>query len=109
MDLKYYQQANATAFDLDDDIWQLRELIGGKKTCFESLQGYAWALEQGVDNVSYHYHLLLMYDGSKKKNVWYCTKQFGDRWQQIAGNRGTYFNCHDESYLQQFQDMGELV
>lgn len=75
----------------------MRNLIGNKKTCFEHLQGYAWALEQGDMNDGLHCHLLLIYDGSKRQNDYYLGKEVGEKWRHITDGVGTYYNWNTSS------------
>ena len=61
---------------------------------FKELIGYIWKLEYGNDK-GYHAHLLLCYDGAKRKSDYYIAKQIGELWQQqITLGRGVYFNCN---------------
>ena len=100
--------ANVKLDDFYEHISKLRELISNKQTCFEHLQGYAWALEQGTDK-SLHCHLLLMYDGSKRQKDVFIGQEVGEKWLSITGNNGNYYNCNNpdyKSFYQQRQMLG---
>ena len=110
IDLKYAQQTShhVSIENFDDHMNKLRELIGNKKTCFEHLQGNAWAIEQGGINGGLHCHLLLMFDGSKRDNDWYLAKEIGEKWKMITAGLGEYYSYHDPEIKQQYQQYGKL-
>ena len=110
IDLKYAQQTShhVSIENFDDHMSKLRELIGNKKTCFEHLQGNAWAIEQGGVNGGLHCHLLLMFDGSKRDNDWYIAKEVGEKWKTITGGLGEYYSYHDPERKQKYQQYGKL-
>ena len=110
IDLKYAQQTShhVSIENFDDHMSKLRELIGNKKTCFEHLQGNAWAIEQGGVNGGLHCHLLLMFDGSKRDNDWYIAKEVGEKWKTITGGLGEYYSYHDPEIKQKYQQHGKL-
>lgn len=99
VDLKYTTEkshlVNIETFH--DHMNHIRDHIGNKKTCFEHLQGYAWALEQGDENAGLHCHLLLIYDGSERQNDYYLGKEVGEKWRRITGGIGTYYNWNTSS------------
>ena len=110
IDLKYAQQTShlVSIETFNDHMGKLRDLIGNKKTCFEHLQGNAWALEQGGIEGGLHCHLLLMYDGSERQDDWYLAKEVGEKWKAITGGLGEYYNYHDKKRKQQYQQHGKL-
>ena len=110
IDLKYAQQTShhVSIENFDDHMNKLRELIGNKKTCFEHLQGNAWAIEQGGVNGGLHCHLLLMFDGSKRDNDLYIAKEVGEKWKMITAGLGEYYNYHDPEIKQKYQQYGKL-
>ncbi len=110
VDLKYSQESShlVTIEDFNRHMSKLREFISNKKTCFEHLQGYAWALEQGYENGGLHCHLLLIYDGSERQNDWYLAKAVGEKWQSITDGIGAYYNCHDAESKQRYQQHDKL-
>jgi len=104
VDLSYLVDSleNVTLDDFYEHISKLRELISNKQTCFENLQGYAWALEQGIDK-SLHCHLLLIYDGSKRQNDEFIGQEVGKKWISITDNLGNYYNCNNPDYKTFYQ------
>ena len=104
VDLSYLVDnlANVKLDDFYEHITKLRELISNKQTCFENLQGYAWALEQGIDK-SLHCHLLLIYDGAKRQKDVFIGREVGEKWLYITGNNGNYYNCNNPDYKSFYQ------
>ncbi len=87
---------------------KLRDFISNKKTCFEHLQGNAWALEQGYENGGLHCHLLLIYDGSERQNDYHLAKEVGEKWKSITEGTGAYYNYHDAESKQRYDRNGKL-
>lgn len=110
IDLKYAKETShhVSIEDFDYHMSKFRELIGNKKTCFEHLQGNAWALEQGGEECGLHCHLLLIYDGSERQNDWYIAKEVGQKWKMITAGLGEYYSYHDPEIKQQYQQYGKL-
>ena len=115
VDLKYAKQTShhVSVEDFYSHMNKLRDLISKAKnckpkSCFEHLQGNAWAIEQGGVNGGLHCHLLLMYDGSKRQNDWYIAKEVGEKWKMITGGLGEYYSYHDKERKQQYKQHGKL-
>ena len=110
IDLKYAKETrhHVSIEDFDCHMRKFRDLIGNKKTCFEHLQGYAWALEQGGIEGGLHCHLLLIYDGSERQNDWYLAKEVGEKWKMMTGGLGEYYNYHDTETKQKYEKNGKL-
>ncbi|WP_201587046.1 YagK/YfjJ domain-containing protein [Psychrobacter jeotgali] len=110
IDLKYSQESSHTVTieDFNHHMSKLRELIGNKKTCFEHLQGNAWALEQGYENGGLHCHLLLIYDGSERQSDWHIAKEVGEKWKEITAGLGKYYSYHDPERKQRYERYGKL-
>lgn len=107
VDLAYLngQQHLINIEDFYQDINKLRDFIGNKDKSFQGLVEYAWALEQG-ESKGYHCHLLLVYKGYEHQNAYGIAKAVGELWQEITRDTGYYFNCHDPSYLEQYENKG---
>ncbi|KAA0929422.1 inovirus Gp2 family protein [Psychrobacter sp. ANT_H56B] len=110
VDLKYATETShhVTIDRFNDHMKKIRELISNKKTCFEHVQGYAWALEQGGKNGGLHCHLLLIYNGSERQRDGYLGKAVGEKWQSITGGLGTYYNWNTPANKQKYADRGLL-
>lgn len=108
VDLKYCSDANVGVEQFTQDMYRLRYQIGRKRSCFKHLKGHVWAIEQSSKTGSYHCHLLLIYDGNKKNKDWYAASQVGEKWSEITGNKGHYYNCHDDEYIDRFKQLGTL-
>lgn len=110
IDLKYAKETShhVSIEDFDYHMSKFRELIGNKKTCFEHLQGNAWALEQGGVEGGLHCHLLLMYDGSNRQNDGYLAREVGEKWKMMTGGLGEYYSYHDTKTKQRYGRNGKL-
>ncbi|MFW2178459.1 MULTISPECIES: YagK/YfjJ domain-containing protein [unclassified Moraxella] len=105
-----YKTSYPISINIDDfyaHFSLLKQRISNGDTCFKNLQGYAWALEQGVEG-GYHCHLLLIYDGAKHQNDYYLAQSVGEAWTQITSQTGKFFNCNTTEHKQYFQNTGRL-
>lgn len=75
--------------------------------CFSGLQGYTWAIEQGVDK-GFHCHTLLIYDGSKHQKDFGVALQVVEYWQQLTRDKGYCFISNKPEYKRQFELRGTL-
>lgn len=109
VDLGYIKETvnQVSIYDFNNHLKTLRDLISNKKTCFENLEGYAWAIEQGFDR-GFHCHLLLIYQGNDRKKDTYLGQIVGEKWQAITNGFGSYFNCNDPAYKKQFAERNQL-
>lgn len=82
--------------------------INNKKGCFEDLRGYAWAIEQGVENGGIHCHLLLLYNGNERNRDWYLGNAVGKHWVEITEGRGWCFNCNTPKQKKEYERLGIL-
>ena len=78
------------------------------KGCFEDLRGYAWAIEQGVDNGGLHCHLLLIYNGDKRQKDWFLGDAVGKKWAKITDGLGSYYNCNTSTHKRAYEQQGTL-
>ena len=110
VDLKYVTETShlVTIDDFNNHMKNMRDLISNKNTCFEHLQGYAWALEQGGESGGLHCHLLLIYDGSERQKDRYLGQEVGEKWQDITGGLGTYFNWNTKANKRHYEEKGLL-
>lgn len=99
VDLFYVEELRGcVTLELFDEHWtRLLQHISNKQTCFANLQGYAWAIEQGLDK-SLHGHLLLIYDGQKVQHDTSIGQAVGEKWVKITQGFGVYWNCNSEDY-----------
>lgn len=85
----------------------LRNRIANQDGCFADLQGYAWALEQGVKK-GYHCHLLLIYDGNLHQEGSALGKMVATLWEEITLKHGTFYNCNRKENIRKFEINGML-
>lgn len=75
---------------------------------FEHMTGYIEKIEYGAEK-GVHAHLILFFDGSKRKNDTHLAKEIGEYWSnQITKGRGSYWNCNDPEYKKEFEEKGGL-
>ena len=110
IELKYLkdQRQNLSIFDFYNHMKKFRKLISKKRSCFEDLTGYAWALEQGYKNGGFHCHLVLTYDNSQTYSDWHKAKTIGEKWQEVTDGVGTYHSSHDAETKRKFGIDGKL-
>ncbi|MFW1938340.1 inovirus-type Gp2 protein [Acinetobacter baumannii] len=104
--LKRYQ-ALYDIHAFNDALGTFLRRIADQDTCFSNLQGYAWALEHGITK-GYHCHLLLMYDGNKRKSDYDLGEWVGKCWEQITHGYGYIFNCNHTEHKSIYERMGTL-
>lgn len=90
-----------------NDVHKLIGYIQDGDTCFQDIEGYAWALEQGEEK-GYHCHLLLIYNGSARKKDCYYANQVIERWKEITKDDGYGFNCNTKEHKDQFRQRDKL-
>lgn len=44
----------------------------------------------------------------KRRSAWKIAKAVGELWEDVTGDDGSYFNCHDRRYLKQYEEQGTL-
>lgn len=75
-------------------IQWMREI--NRKFLKDSLLGYAWKMEYGLDK-GYHYHFILFLDGSKNRKDISIGMALGEHWANfITKGWGLYYNCNAE-------------
>ncbi|WP_407545579.1 inovirus-type Gp2 protein [Acinetobacter baumannii] len=93
--------------DFKKDLSRLNKLIQNGDTIFKGNVDYAWAIEQGVSK-GFHCHLVLFFNGHKRKNAFNIAKNIGKKWSDITDSEGTYFNCHDPKQIRSYEERGIL-
>ena len=105
VDLKYsINTRDQISFELfTQHMAILRNRISNKDGCFQGIEGFAWALEQGTDLGGYHCHLLLLYQGAEHQNGFLLGQMVAAKWQEITSDLGQAFIINDARYLQRFE------
>lgn len=101
----YYQKEFANSIDIHDAVNDLDHLIQNFRcnAIFRHLVGRIIKLEYGADGKGIHFHLILYFDGSKRKKTShiYLTQCIGEYWvKTITKGRGDYWNCN--AHIQDF-------
>ncbi|MBJ8504371.1 inovirus-type Gp2 protein [Acinetobacter seifertii] len=91
---------------VDNDLEMLRRKIKRSEYGREVLL-LVWALEQG-EKKGYHCHIALIFNERKRTSAWSIAKAVGELWEDVTGDDGSYFNCHDRRYLKQYEEQGTL-
>ncbi|WP_336936233.1 YagK/YfjJ domain-containing protein [Acinetobacter beijerinckii] len=86
---------------------RLLKRVHDQDTCFNDLQGYAWAIEQG-EKKGYHCHLLLIYDGHKHQNDFGLASMVGECWKEITEDKGCFFTSNTPEYKHRLEEKGVL-
>lgn len=86
---------------------KLLKRVHDQDTCFNNLQGYAWAIEQG-EKKGYHCHLLLIYDGHKHQNDFGLASMVGECWKEITDDQGYFFTSNTPEYKKRLEQKGVL-
>lgn len=96
VDLGYYRSVQVPYKQFIDDINVFLKKVSYHSS-FQHKVGYIWKLECGLQK-GFHMHLLLFFDGAKRRADYYIAKKIGKLWQAMAPNRCLYFNCHSEQH-----------
>lgn len=91
---------------VDNDLEILRRKIKRSEYGKDVLL-LVWALEQG-EKKGYHCHIALIFNERKRTSAWNIAKAVGELWKDVTGDDGSYFNCHDRTYLKQYEEQGAL-
>ncbi|EPP8820884.1 YagK/YfjJ domain-containing protein, partial [Acinetobacter baumannii] len=88
---------------VDNDLEMLRRKI--KRSEYgDDILLLVWALEQG-EKKGYHCHIALIFNERKRTSAWKIAKAVGELWEDVTGDEGSYFNCHDRRYLKQYEEL----
>ena len=70
-----------------------------KEYSTDCLVGYVWKLEYGKIK-SYHYHVLLLFNGQRVREDITIARLLGEHWKNIITNgAGLYFNCNAKKFM----------
>lgn len=70
-----------------------RFLVGLRRAYGAALLGYATKLESGLER-GYHYHVLILLDGSKHREGISNGQRIGEIWGLVTGGGGIFNNCN---------------
>lgn len=87
---------------VDNDLEMLRRKI--KRSEYGDVLLLVWALEQG-ERKGYHCHIALIFNERKRTSAWSIAKAVGELWEDVTGDEGSYFNCHDRKYLRNYEKL----
>ena len=93
IDLSYKQ---GMSIDIDTAIRHREKFFTLARTnpIFKEMVGYIWKLEYGLAK-GYHYHVILIFDGSKVRADVSYAMRVGQFWiDDITDKKGLYYNCN---------------
>ena len=114
VDLSYLKEFSdeVSIEDFADDCKRLRDYISNKDHRFRKLEGYIWALEQGIggdeDGNGYHCHLHMFYNGERRQNDWYLAEEISRLWSDITEGTGKYNTSNDTETKDKYRELGML-
>jgi len=76
-----------------------------KPTIFKDQVGQL-CLKEFTPDKGVHYHTVFIYDGNKVQKGTYKADQIGQYWRQITKEKGSYHNCHRNTY--KYKGLGVL-
>lgn len=88
---------------VDNDLEMLRRKIKRSEYGRDVLL-LVWALEQG-EKKGYHCHVGLIFSERKRTSAWSIAKAIGELWEDVTGDDGSYFNCHNRKYLKKYEEL----
>lgn len=88
---------------VDNDLETLRRKIKRSEYGKDILL-LVWALEQG-EKKGYHCHIALIFNERKRTSAWSIAKTVGELWEDVTGDDGSYFNCHNRKYLRKYEEL----
>ena len=105
--IKYEHQSTVGIELFNFYLHRLLKRVHDQDTCFNDLQGYAWAIEQG-EKKGYHCHLLMIYDGHKHQNDFGLATMIGECWNEITEDEGYFFTSNTAKYKSRLEQKGVL-
>ena len=98
VDLGYKHNSDVTLEEASNDLNRLLSNRRSKPSIFKHNVGYACKKEYTKDK-GVHIHAFFMFDGQKVQKSAFKADQIGEYWNEsIAKEKGSYHNCHRNSY-----------
>jgi len=86
-----------TLEEANKDLNHMFNNMRSKPTVFGDKVGYITKKEYTKDK-GVHIHAVIIYDGQKVQNSDYKAQQIGEYWGQLTQEKGSYHNCHRNTY-----------
>jgi hypothetical protein len=99
-----YEKDTYDQLDTPEVIKDRELFLAAVRRLYPDLIGYVWALEYGKKR-RYHYHMALLFNGSRHQEDVRLARALGELWQQLSHTTSTYYNCnankdkYDHCYL----------
>lgn len=86
-----------TLEEANRDLNHMFTNMRSKPTIFKDKVGYVCKREY-TEGRGVHFHTMIIYDGQKIQKDVFKAQQIGEYWEQLTQERGSYHNCHRNSY-----------
>ncbi len=88
---------DVTLADANRDMKRMFNNMRSKPNVFKDQVGYVLKKEYTKDK-GMHYHAIFIFDGQKVQKDKYKADQIGKYWEQVTKEKGSYHNCHRNTY-----------
>jgi len=95
-----YKKPHSDVITLEEANRDLNHMLNNmrsKPTIFKDKVGYITKREYTEDK-GIHFHTVIIYDGQKIQRADYKAQQIGEYWEKITKEKGSYHNCHRNTY-----------
>lgn len=83
--------------DANNDFNRMMNNRRSKPSVYKEQVGYICKKEYTEDK-GMHFHAVIAFDGQKVQNSSFKADQIGKYWEEITKGKGSYHNCHRNSY-----------
>ncbi|CAA6816943.1 MAG: Unknown protein [uncultured Sulfurovum sp.] len=88
---------NITLEDANKDLNCMLSNMRFKPSIFRHKVGYVCKIEYTKEK-GVHLHMIIIFDGQKVKRGEYKADEIGKYWEEIVKEKGSYHNCHRNTY-----------
>ena len=95
-----YKKPHSDAITLEEanqDLERMFNNMHSKPSIFKDKVGYVCKREYTQDK-GVHFHTMIIYDGQKVQKDAFKADQIGKYWEELTENKGSYHNCHRNTY-----------
>ncbi len=86
-----------TLKEANDDIKHMLNNVRSKPSIFAHQEGYIFKREYTEDKGP-HLHAMFIFNGQKVQKDSFKADQIGTYWEEITDGKGSYHNCHRNTY-----------
>ncbi len=92
-----YKKVEVSLDEATNDYNHMMNNKRSKPSVFKDQVGQL-CLKEYTPDKGVHYHTVFIYDGNKVQKGSYKADQIGEYWRQITKEKGSYHNCHRNTY-----------